>query len=117
VTPGGGDLEGPSCLVLTADVAEVDLAGTLAVGRGLVDLGRLPGVAKEPDDLGERLDRHDPKAVDLGRLEGVGGRHHHALQPRASRRYRFTDYVRLGFPLTIVMVVMIVITVPIVWGW
>jgi di/tricarboxylate transporter len=31
--------------------------------------------------------------------------------------YRFTDYVRLGFPLTIVMVVMIVITVPIVWGW
>jgi di/tricarboxylate transporter len=31
--------------------------------------------------------------------------------------YRFTDYVRLGFPLTIVMMVMIVIMVPIVWGW
>ncbi|MGE0552320.1 MAG: SLC13 family permease [Gemmatimonadales bacterium] len=31
--------------------------------------------------------------------------------------YRFTDYARLGLPLTITMIVMIVIMVPIVWGW
>jgi hypothetical protein len=88
VTPGGGDLEGPSCLVLTPNVAEVDLTGTLAVDRGIVDLGRLPGVAKETDDLGERLDRHHPKAIDLGRLERVGGRHDHPRETRASRRDR-----------------------------
>lgn len=31
--------------------------------------------------------------------------------------YRFTDYMRLGFPLTISMIVMIVVAVPLVWGW
>jgi len=31
--------------------------------------------------------------------------------------YRFSDYFRLGFPLTITMIAMIVIMVPVVWGW
>ena len=31
--------------------------------------------------------------------------------------YRFGDYFRLGFPLTIVMITAIVIGVPILWGW
>jgi di/tricarboxylate transporter len=31
--------------------------------------------------------------------------------------YRFGDYVRLGFPLTIAMIAVIVVVVPLVWGW
>jgi di/tricarboxylate transporter len=31
--------------------------------------------------------------------------------------YRFGDYVRLGFPLTIAMIAVIVVAVPLVWGW
>jgi di/tricarboxylate transporter len=31
--------------------------------------------------------------------------------------YRFGDYARAGFPLTIVMITVIIVAVPLVWGW